>query len=31
MDRYRLKIYIRKCVREHFKKVEEATVSGDIA
>ena len=31
MDRYRLKNYIRKCVREHFKKMEEASVSGDIA
>ena len=31
MDRYILKNYIRKCVREHFKKMEEATVSGDIA
>ena len=31
MDRYVLKNYIRKCVREHFKKMEEATVTGDIA
>ena len=31
MDRYRLKNYIRKCVREHFKEIEEATVTGDIA
>ena len=31
MDRYKLKNYIRKCVREHFKEIEEATVTGDIA
>ena len=31
MDRYKLKNYIRKCVREHFKKVEEANVTGNIA
>ena len=31
MDRYKLKNYIRKCVREHFKQVEEATTTGNIA
>ena len=31
MDRYKLKNYIRKCVREHFRQMEEATVTGDIA
>ena len=31
MDRYKLKNYIRGCVREHFRKVEEATTTGNVA
>ena len=30
MDRYKLKNYIRKCVREHFRKVEESTTSAAV-
>ena len=30
MDRYKLKNYIRGCVREHFRKMEEATTSANI-
>ena len=30
MDRYKLKNYIRKCVREHFRKMEEATTSAAV-